>query len=99
MKARYIAYTIICLILSGCHNDREESHFTITGEIKNVEDNYMVILVKSAPGESSAEMIAIDHYRPGNGAFYLSRERLSGRTVGRRAVDRLRELSHLPLRL
>ena len=36
MKARYIAYTIICLILSGCHNDREESHFTITGEIKNV---------------------------------------------------------------
>lgn len=69
MKARYIAYTIICLILSGCHNDREESHFTITGEIKNVEDNYMVILVKSAPGESSAEMIAIDTLVDGRFCF------------------------------
>ena len=76
MKIYHLLFGFICLIMSSCNHKGQVSHdtpFNITGEIGNVEDGYMIILVKRTTG-SSTDMIAIDTLINGSFSFSAAAE-------------------------
>ena len=76
MKIYHLLFGFICLIMSSCNHKGQVSHdtpFNITGEIRNVEDGYMIILVKRTTG-SSTDMIAIDTLINGSFSFSAAAE-------------------------
>ena len=56
---------IAALVIEGCQG-QHETDFTVTGNIENVEDDYLILFFKSSP-EGAAETIAIDTLK--NGRF------------------------------
>ena len=56
---------IAALVIEGCQG-QHETDFTITGNIENVDDDYLILFFKSSP-EGAAETIAIDTLK--NGRF------------------------------
>ena len=60
MKKYYLLLItiIVSLILEGCQN-QQETDFMVTGNIENVEDDYIILFFKSNP-DGSATTIAVD---------------------------------------
>ena len=63
---------IAALIIEGCQG-QHETDFTVTGNIENVEDDYLILFFKSSP-EGAAETIAIDTLKNGRFDFIAPAE-------------------------
>ena len=63
---------LMALMCASCQK-RHETDFTVTGNIENVEDDYLILFFKSSP-EGAAETIAIDTLKNGRFDFIAPAE-------------------------
>ena len=74
MKKGFLKLMIVAVsVMAACCQKPSDSDFTVTGQIENVEDDYLILFFKSSL-EGAAETIAIDTLKNGRFDFIAPAE-------------------------